>query len=242
MKIKCLIVDDEQYARKLLEDYVKRIPDLELAGQCRNSMEAMQKMNQQHIDLLFLDIQMPDLTGIDFLRTLSSKPLVILTTAYQEYALDGYELDVTDYMLKPISFERFLKGVNRAIEQILLKRQAESGAPPVQHGEAPGPGGYINIKADHKIYKMPHERILFIEGLKEYVIFHTAGRKYIVLESLKRLEQVLPAGQFLRVHKSFIVNIHRIDSLYGNLIEIGEHQVPIGKSFAEQVKTSLFGT
>ena len=241
MKIKCLIVDDEQYARKLLEDYVSRIPDLELAGQCRNSMEAMQQMNRQPIDLVFLDIQMPDLSGIDLMKTLAHKPLVIFTTAYQEYAVEGYELDVIDYMLKPISFERFLKGVNKALEQARLKRQTSAATFLTNRAEQ-DQGGHTNIKADHKIYKLLHEKILFIEGLKEYVIFHTRERKYIVLESLKRLEEVLPAGQFLRVHKSFIVNTTRVDSLYGNLIEIMDHQIPIGKSYAEHVKTTLFRT
>jgi DNA-binding LytR/AlgR family response regulator len=241
MKIKSLIVDDEQYARKLLEGYINRIPDLELAGQCKNSMEAMQQLNKQHIDLLFLDIQMPDLTGIEFMKTLLNKPLVIFTTAYPEYALEGYELDVIDYMLKPISFERFLKGVNKAIEQIMLKRQSETehfADEELNRDRA----GHINIKADHKIYKLRHDRILYIEGLKEYVIFHTRERKFIVLESLKRLEEVLPSGQFIRVHKSYIVNITKIDSLYGNLIEILDHQIPIGKSYSDHVKTTLFST
>lgn len=239
MKIKCLIVDDEQYARKLLEGYVSKIPDLDLAGLCKNSMEAMQQLNQQRIDLIFLDIQMPDLTGIDFLKTLTNKPLVIFTTAYQEYALDGYELDVIDYMLKPISFERFLKGVNKAIEQLRIKVQVPD--PVIKTTESGHePGGSINVKADSKIYKLKYSNILFIEGLKEYVTFYTPQRKYIVLESLKRLEQTLPGRQFLRIHKSYIINTTKVESLYGNMIEIGEHQLPIGKSYAEQVKSSLF--
>ena len=239
MKIKCLIVDDEQYARKLLEGYVNKIPDLDLAGLCKNSMEAMLQLNKQRIDLIFLDIQMPDLTGIDFLKTLTNKPLVIFTTAYQEYALDGYELDVIDYMLKPISFERFLKGVNKAIEQLRIKSQVP--APATKSSERGHESdGSINIKADSKIYKLKHSNILFIEGLKEYVTFYTPQRKYIVLESLKRLEQTLPGRQFLRIHKSYIINTTKVESLYGNMIEIGEHQLPIGKSYAEQVKTSLF--
>ena len=239
MKIKCLIVDDEQYARKLLEGYVNKIPDLDLAGLCKNSMEAMQQLNQQRIDLIFLDIQMPDLTGIDFLKTLTNKPLVIFTTAYQEYALDGYELDVIDYMLKPISFERFLKGVNKAIEQLRIKSQVP--VPVIKTTEGGHePGGSINVKADSKIYRLKYSNILFIEGLKEYVTFYTPQRKYIVLESLKRLEQTLPGRQFLRVHKSYIINTTKVESLYGNMIEIGEHQLPIGKSYAEQVKSSLF--
>jgi DNA-binding LytR/AlgR family response regulator len=239
MKINCLIVDDEQYARKLLEGYVDKHPDLELGGLCKNSMEAMQQLNQQQIDLMFLDIQMPDLTGIDFLKTLTHKPLVIFTTAYQEYALDGYELDVIDYMLKPISFERFLKGINKALEHLRMKTH---GPGTTVTGPQPdeGPADYINIKADYKVYRMKHDAILFIEGLKEYVTFYSSERKYIVLESLKRLETVLPSKTFLRVHKSYIVNVSKVEALYGNMIEIGKHQIPIGKSYAEQVKSRLF--
>lgn len=239
MKIKCLIVDDEQYARKLLEGYVSRIPDLELAGLCRNSMEAMHHLNQEHIDLLFLDIQMPDLTGIELIKTLNYKPVVIFTTAYQEYALEGYQLDVIDYMLKPITFERFLKGVNKAAEQIRMRNNPRS-LDRTADGPVAGAVDSINIKADYKIYKLKHDKILFIEGLKEYVTFYTPERKYIVLESLKRLEILLPHDKFLRVHKSYIVNTGKVDSLSGNMIEIREYQVPIGKSFADQVKSRLF--
>ena len=239
MKINCLIVDDEQYARKLLEGYVNKHPDLQLGGLCKNSMEALQQLNQQQIDLMFLDIQMPDLTGIDFLKTLTHKPLVIFTTAYQEYALDGYELDVIDYMLKPISFERFLKGVNKAQEHLRIKSQKpEAPAAFVKTDEDPVDS--INIKADYKVYRVKHDAILFIEGLKEYVTFYSSDRKYIVLESLKRLETVLPAKTFLRVHKSYIVNASKVDALYGNMIEIGKHQIPIGKTYAVQVKSRLF--
>lgn len=239
MKIKCLIADDEHYARKLLEGYVERIPGLELAGLCKNSMEALEQLNQQHIDLLFLDIQMPDMSGIDFLKTLHYKPVVIFTTAYQEYALDGYQLDVTDYMLKPISFERFVKGVNKALDKIRLMRQPAEPAL-YENLQADEKEDSINIKADYKIYRIKHDKILFIEGLKEYVTFYTPERKYIVLESLKRLEVLLPACKFIRVHKSYIVNITKVDSLYGNMIEIRDHQVPIGKSYAEHVKSILF--
>ena len=238
MKVKCLIVDDEQYARKLLEGYVNKIPDLELAGHCKNSMEAMQALNREQIDLMFLDIQMPDLSGVDFLKTLTYRPVVIFTTAYQQYALEGYQLDVIDYMLKPIAFDRFMKGVNKAIDHIRLKKEG-GRATAMQEQKNDDPAGTINIKADYKIYKLRHDNILFIEGLKEYVTFYTPERKYIVLESLKRLEQVLPE-YFLRVHKSYIINTKKAESLSGNMIGIGEHEIPIGKSFTEHVKSRLF--
>lgn len=239
MKINCLIVDDEQYARKLLAGYVEKIPTLELVKQCKNSMEAIQALQENTIELMFLDIQMPDLTGIEFLKTLHNKPVVIFTTAYQEYALEGYELDVIDYMLKPISFERFIQGVNKATDFINLKNQKTLksegiGKPVIQEKD------FINLKADYKIYKVKHDEILFVEGLKEYVTFYTNTRKYIVLETLKNLEVNLPSNKFKRVHKSYIVNTEKINSLYGNTIEIGEHEIPIGKSYSEEVKKKLF--
>jgi len=239
MNINCIIVDDEQYARKLLEGYVEKLPVLQVKSLCKNSMEAMQALKKDKIDLMFLDIQMPDLSGIDFLKTLSHKPVVIFTTAYQEYALEGYELDVIDYMLKPISFERFMKGVNKALDFIQSHDDIAINSTATMNNTEKAVD-FINIKADYKIYKLKHDQILFIEGLKEYVTFYTLERKYIVLESLKIVETSLPDDKFLRVHKSYIVNSSIVQSLYGNMIEIGEHQIPIGKSYAESVKGKLF--
>ncbi len=241
MTINCIIVDDEQYARKLLAGYIEKIPNLNLIKQCRNSFEAMQALQESKIDLMFLDIQMPDLTGVEFLKTLKHKPIVIFTTAYQEYALEGYELDVIDYMLKPISFERFIQGVNKAIEMVQLKNNQNSGSKisdtPMEKKHA---SDFIYLKADYKSYKVKYNDILYIEGLKEYVTYHTKERKYIVLESLKGLEETLPQVQFKRVHKSYIINTDNIDSFYGNTIEIGDKEIPIGKSFAENVKRFFF--
>jgi DNA-binding LytR/AlgR family response regulator len=237
MKIRCLIVDDEQYARKLLADYVTKLPEMDLVAQCRNSMEAMSVLNNQTIDLMFLDIQMPDLTGIDLLKSLPSKPLVIFTTAYSEYAVEGYQLDVIDYMVKPIAFDRFVQGVNKAVERMKLKARAEllTLSREVKTDE------FINLKADYKIYKVRINDLLYIEGLREYVSFYTSERRYIVLESLKNLEALLPSEQFMRVHKSYIVNALKIDSLHGNTIEIGKKEIPIGMSYASEVKEKLFG-
>jgi len=191
MKINCLVVDDEQYARKLLAGYIEKIPNLNLTHQCKNALEAMQVLQQQQIDLLFLDIQMPDLTGVEFLKTLKVKPVVIFTTAYQEYAIQGYELDVIDYLLKPITFERFLQGVNKAFDYIRLKRGKTDNLFSDRIQERPAEES-INLKSDSKIYRVRYSEILYIEGLKEYVTYYTANRKYIVLESLKRLEEKLP--------------------------------------------------
>lgn len=240
MEINCIIVDDEQYARKLLAGYIEKIPNLKLVKQCRNSFEAMEALQDSKIDLMFLDIQMPDLTGVEFLKTLKHKPTVIFTTAYQEYALEGYELDVIDYMLKPISFERFIQGVNKAFEIVKLKNNQDQGLQknnvPKVEKQTPD---FIYLKADYKSYKVKYTDILYIEGLKEYVTYYTKERKYIVLESLKKLEETLPPNQFKRVHKSYIVNTNNITSFYGNIIEIGDQEIPIGKSYAEEVKKFL---
>ncbi|MBN2173931.1 MAG: response regulator transcription factor [Bacteroidales bacterium] len=238
MLIKCVIADDEQYARKLLADYVTRVPGLELAGQCKNAMDVIKTLHNQPVDLLFLDIQMPDMTGVELLKTLSSKPVVIFTTAYKEYAIEGYELDVIDYMLKPISFERFMQGVNKAVDFIRMKKNQKD--PHILSIPSEPVSETINLKADYKIYRVKLDDILYIEGLKEYVSVFTIIKRYIVLESLKRLEEILPAGRFMRVHKSYIVNIKKINALYGNTIEMGDKEIPIGKLYAEEVKKKLF--
>lgn len=240
MKMNCLIVDDEQHARRLLTDYTSKIPELNLVASAKNAIEALQILRENEIDIMLLDIQMPDLTGVELLRSLKNKPVVIFTTAYKEYALEGYELDVTDYMLKPISFERFLQGINKSIEYIKLKTSFKNSDTIVANSTNQT-AETINLKADYKIYRVRLNDILYIEGLKEYVTFYTSQRKYIVLESLKRLEETLPNKQFRRVHKSYIVNTHKIDALYGNTLEIGKTEIPIGKSYADEVKSNLFG-
>ena len=244
MTTKCIIVDDEELARQLLEGYINKIPFLELAASCKNSLEAMQVLQQEQIDLMFLDIQMPELTGIEFLQTLQKKPVVIFTTAYKEYALEGYELDVIDYMLKPISFERFLQGVNKALEYLKLKKGARQQSPANDKPEAgfqKEKDDFIILKADHKFHKVFHHDILYIEGLKEYVTFYTTDKKIIVLESLKKLEETLPSTKFMRIHKSYLINTGKVKTLYGNQVLIGEKYLPIGKSYAEEVKGRLFG-
>ena len=226
MKLKVVIVDDEQLARQLLKDYVARIPGLELVGECKNALETLKMVQDNEVDLLLLDIQMPDLTGIDLLKVIKHKPSVIFTTAYQEFAIEGYELDVVDYLLKPIAFERFVQAVNKVNTLQNIRSTNET---------LPDSSKYITLKADHRIYKVLLDDISHIEGLREYVTFHTRDKKIIVLESLKKLEEQLPPSQFKRVHKSFIVNTTRIDTLYGNQLELGELKIPIGQSYKEEV-------
>lgn len=239
MTIKCLIVDDEQLARKLLEGYVEKIPGLVNIKSCKNPLEAINILQNEDIELMFLDIQMPDLSGIDFLKTLKKKPLVIFTTAYKEYALEGYELDVIDYMLKPISFERFLQGVNKAAEQLKLKALALSGQPVVHDGQEKSSKEHIQLHADHKLYNVRYDDIMYIEGLKEYVSFFTTEKKIIVLKSLKELEESLP-DQFMRIHKSYIINTNMVTAISGNLVEINDKKIPIGKMYIQQARERLY--
>lgn len=235
MNINCLIVDDELLARRLLTDYVGKIPELNLIATCVSAMEAQSFLQKQRIDLLFLDIQMPDVTGISLLRSLAHKPVTIFTTAYAEYALQGYELFVLDYLLKPISFERFFQAVSRAVEYIgLLDKKASP-----HHAEAGAlPSGsmssdYIFVKSDYKIHKIAHDDIDVIEAYGEYILIFTGGQKIMTLGQLGKLEQVLPKPGFIRVHRSFIINFSKIEAIQGGTIYIGQREVPLSKGYRD---------
>ncbi|NJN26237.1 MAG: response regulator transcription factor [Cyclobacteriaceae bacterium] len=237
MKYSCLIVDDEQLARLLMQDYVSKVPHLELRGLCKNPLEAMAVLQSETIDIMFLDIQMPELTGVEFLRTLKTKPAIIFTTAYSEYALEGYQLDVTDYLVKPFPFERFAKAVNKAIEVIDLKNAAKTHD--LNKGKA---SETILLHADHKIYKIRLDDINYIEGLKEYVSYFTRDKRIIVLQSLKTIEETLPSDRFIRVHRSYIVPIDKIKTLDGNQVQIGDKFIPIGRSYKDEVMRRVFSS
>lgn len=237
--MRCLVVDDEFPARKLLSGYIDKIPFLELAGTAGSAIEAMGFLRDHPVDLLFLDIQMPDLTGIEFLRAMPKRPMVIMTTAYSEYALEGYELDVFDYLLKPIPFPRFMQAATKAMEQW----QMSEGPLPTAEA-SPGDEAqlelvrkdYLTVKADHKIYKINFNDLYHIEGQREYVTFHTSSRKITAYYSLKKLEEQLPKSLFARVHKSFIVSINEIETLEGNVLEVAGTKIPVGKSYKEAVQ------
>ncbi len=235
MNIRCMIVDDEHLARTLLEEYVKKLPHLELVATCKNPLEAMEVLQHEAVDLMFLDIQMPELTGVEFLKSMRIKPSVIFTTAYSEYALEGYQLDVIDYLVKPFPFERFVKAVNKASELIRLKKMAEEQRPAQVMDE------HIVVHADRKIYKIRLDDIKYIEGLKEYVSYFTEEKRIIALESLKRLEKILPSDRFMRVHRSYIVPFGRIKIMEGNQLEIGGKLIPVGRSYREEVLKRVFG-
>jgi len=232
--IRSLIVDDEELARKLLTTYAARLPNLEVVGLCKNPLEALPFMQRDRIDLLLLDIQMPELTGIEFLKTLPYRPVVIFTTAYPDYALEGFSLDAVDYLLKPFSFERFVQGINKATELLRARRPEDrTESPPspskVVHKE------YIMVRSEHKIFRLKYEDISYIQGMREYVAFKTDTGRILSLNSLKKLEQQLPSSHFVRAHKSYIVALDKIDSLEGNMLLINGHKIPIGTNYKEAV-------
>lgn len=218
--LSCLIVDDEPSAREVLEQYIADAPMLQHAASCPDALEAMEYLNDHPIDLLFLDINMPKLTGIDFLKTLPDPPEVILSTAYDDYALKGYELDVVDYLLKPFSFDRFLKAVRKAQERL--------------SASTAGPAS-LKLKADGKLYRVPLNEICYIESLGDYVTVHLNDQKLTAYETLKNLEEVLPREHFARVHKSYIVRIPSVEYLEGNMLKVGDQAIPVGKTYKDKI-------
>lgn len=242
MNISCLIVDDEPLARNLLKEYVGKVPYLELKGTCANAMEAMEVVRRESVDLLLLDIQMPDITGTTFIKTLQRRPLVIFTTAYSEYALESYELDVVDYLLKPVTFERFLRAIDKASQRL-----APGGKPvPSVKTEGSEPeSSFIFIKDGTKLVKVRWEDIQYIEGLKDYVTIHTRDQKIVTLQRLKALETQLPANRFIRIHNSYIVALGAIEVIHKNDVQIGKAMLPVSdtyrKAFREFVERNHLG-
>lgn len=229
-----MIVEDEPLARNLLTEYVGKVPYLNLVKACSGALEAMEVLRTNAVDLLFLDVQMPELTGISFLRSLQKKPLVILTTAYSEYAIEGYELDITDYLLKPITFERFLKAVDKASQRM-------STGPAIPEKAVEAVPNFIFVKDGTKLVKIRWDDILYVEGLKDYVTIHTRTQKVISLQRLKVLEEQLPADKFIRVHNSFIVALDAIDSVHKDKIQIGQASIPIGDTYKKSFREFIEG-
>lgn len=232
MTLQCIIIDDEPLARKGLKEYVQDVEFLQLAGEFDNPMKATDTLMQQKIDLIFLDIQMPRMTGLEFMKTMTQPPLVIFTTAYPQYAVEGFELNAIDYLLKPFSFERFWKAVIKA------KSLRESVGQPAAASVAPEPD-YFFIKSDNKLVKIKYDEILFVEALQNYVAVHTTEKKYITYLTFRSIEEYLPAGRFVRTHKSFIVAAGKVESIEGNDIRIGEHHIPISRTEREAVLQQL---
>ena len=239
--INALIVDDEPLAQDVLETYIEKMPEINLVAKCSNAFEANQALKDHKVDLMFLDIQMPQLTGMDFLRTLQNPPLVVFTTAYSEYAIEGFELDALDYLLKPISFDRFVKAVNRAKEQTVLQSGASSaGEKATDETETVAKEDFIFVKADKKLVKVNYDDILYIEGLKDYIIIRCKDTRVITLQTMKSLEKKLPQNIFKRIHRSYILNLTKVEAVMGNMIEITEKgakkHLPIGKNYREELQ------
>lgn len=230
--IKTIIIDDEFPARKLLSEYASKIANIKLCGVCDNAVHALELMQNEAVDLIFTDIQMPDLSGMEFIRSLKNPPLIVFTTAHSEYAIDSYELDAVDYLLKPISFPRFVQAVNKVQERIQLLRSKES--------ETKTEKDYFMVKADYKLYRIDFVNILFIEGQSEYVTFHLKNNKKITAYyALKKLEEELPSRDFMRIHKSYIVSLANIESEEGNLVTIAGQKLSIGKNYKDLLMERL---
>ncbi len=226
-----VILDDEHLARELLQDFIQKFPELELKGVFANPLDAIDFLQNQTLDILLTDIQMPHLSGIEFIKSCNRPHTIIFTTAYSNYALEGFDLNITDYLLKPISFSRFEQAIQRAEQYInLVKNQAstEELPPPVSRS-------FITIRADYKLYKINYESIIYIEGQSEYVKFYTTTKNITAYYTLKRLEVELPSDQFIRIHKSYIVSKNFIESIGSDFVQIQEKKLPIGSSYKEQL-------
>jgi len=232
-KLRCLIVDDEPIAIEILKDYVDQMPNLELVATANRATKAHPILESETIDLIFLDIQMPGLTGLDFIRTLSRKPAIILTTAYSEYALEGFNLEVDDYLLKPFSFERFTQAVKKVSKDNLINDKPENEQTSLARD-------FIFLKSGYKSIKVNISDITHVEGMKEYVTFYTTGgRKFMKNDRIKHIEEQFKAHHFIRVHKSFLVSINHISSFFGNTIELGEFEIPVGRVYKDELKKLL---
>jgi len=230
VSISCIIVEDEPLARNLLTDYVRKVPHLGLVKTFANPLEAIDFLRENPVDLLFLDIQMPEITGISLLKVLQKKPLVVLTTAYSDYALESYDFDVLDYLLKPITFERFLRAVEKANQRLATTPAAEKNA------NADPAQPFVFVKDGTKLVKIRLDDILYVEGLKDYVTIHTRQQKVVTLQRLKNLEDQLPANKFIRIHHSFIIALDAIDAVHKGEVQIGNASLPISDSYKKSFK------
>ncbi len=230
-KFNCIIVDDEPLAQDVIERYINNINELTLLKKCSNALEAFEVLHTEPVDLMFLDISMPVISGIDFLRSLRKAPAVIITTAYPDYAVQGYELDVRDYLVKPISMERFMKAVNKVIERYTA---------PVAPAQKPTVRvDYMFVKSDQKLIKIKFVDIEYIEGMKDYVKIFTRERMIVTLHTMKFFEANLPGNEFARIHKSYIINLDSIKSIAGNEVELQKQKLPIGSSYKENLLSRI---
>ena len=235
-KYNVIIVDDEYLAQKLLQDYVSKVEQLQLVATCSNAFEAMEALKNNSVDIMLLDIQMPDLTGLELVKSLDKKPAVIFTTAYSEYAVDAFNLAVSDYLLKPFNFPRFFQAINKAIGQVPPRTE---NAPKPATDTISRSNDFITVKADYKLYKINYDDLLFIEGPHEYVTFHTTQRRITALFALKDLEEMLPKERFVRVHKSYIVSFKHIQDLDKSDVTVMGNKIPVGASYRDELLARL---
>ncbi|WP_340229082.1 LytR/AlgR family response regulator transcription factor [Emticicia oligotrophica] len=235
MNMRCIAVDDEPLALDLLEDNINQVPFLELVGRCKNAFDAIEliqkeKAENRNIDLIFLDIQMPGITGVQFVKSMVSNPMIIFITAYDQFAIEGFDLNVIDYLLKPVSFERFLKACNRANELFQLKES--SGNPKVLT-----PDEHFFVNAEYSLVKVKYAEILYIEGLKDYIKIYVASqpRPIITRMTMKSIEEKFASLPFMRVHKSYIVSLNKIESIRNLKISIGQHLIPVSEQFSDEL-------
>lgn len=230
--VKCIIVDDEPLAGNIIRDYIEQIPQLELVSICNSALEAFQEIHQNQIDLMFLDIEMPEMTGLDFLKSISHPPDVILTTAYRKYAIESYEVDVTDYLLKPISFQRFFKSITKYLEKKVSTQKDLPATVTIEHK------GSMFVYSEKKNVKVYFKDILYIESIKDYIRIHTSDKNIISKDTISRYDGLLPHS-FLRIHRSFIVNKEKITAFTNHDVEIGSKELPIGISYKKEVLVRL---
>lgn len=228
MKIKAIIVDDEPLAQNVIEQYALKIPELEITEKCNDAICAHKTLQEEEVDLIFLDINMPKLSGISFLKNLKEAPLVIFTTAYSDYALEGFELDAVDYLKKPFSFERFSKAFFRAQELFMLRKKSWGNDASGSEEKT-----FVFIKSNKKTYKVKFDDIYFIEGLGDYIQIHLKDQKIVTNLSMKKMLDLLPDSQFYRIHKSFIISVDKIDLVEGNTVKINEKRLPVGNSYRQ---------
>ena len=222
----CIIVDDEPLAQNLLIDFVKKVPFLKLTATCKSAVEATQAVINENVDLIFLDIHMPDVSGIEFIKSNENLPGIIFTTAYSHYAIEGFEHNAVDYLLKPIAFERFYKAVNRAYEEFILRQQSSDKLRQSKD--------YIFVKADYKLVKINFNEILYIEGLKDYIKIITKEKTTLTLMRMKDMEEKLPKDDFFRIHRSFIISINKVDTVNKSNVQIGEKNIPVSDFYREK--------
>lgn len=230
--LKCIIIDDEPLALDVLENYISRLPFVTLLKRCSNSFDALEFLHTNTVDVIFLDIEMPEMNGLNFVNVLKDPPHIVFTTAHREYALEGFDLDISDFLLKPVSFDRFVKAVNKVIE-IAGRKRRESPKP------VSTPGNQLFVRSGSKTVPINIPDILYVEGMKDYIKVYTGEGRVIVRDTMRSFEEKLPEGQFLRVHKSYIISVKYIDAVMRNKVEVAGRQIPIGRNYYEHVNAFI---